>query len=202
MQQEHLKKLGRGWQYTVYDLGNGKVYKRWNTRLEAYKIMFVACFPYIRNPFWKFSEYYQASINTAKNSIRSLFAHSIGKEYFGNPKILDNGFDYEQDKLLPIDNYLAKVSQEEGKELINKFVEFTKFLIANRIIDKSFNIGKNFALDKANNIVVSDIGELYFTPELIQKQIEKKAWRAPYVLSPIPKKLRGYFIDRMEETLI
>jgi hypothetical protein len=192
-----MKFLGRGWQYTVYDIGNGRVLKKWNSKSIAYFVMLKDCFPYIKSPIWKFPKNYSYSVSTAQDSMRKLKESNLDKKIFGNPKYLSE-MDYEQDILQPIDIYLKKISLDKGKEVINKFIEFNKLLIQNSCIDKSFNIGKNFALDKENNIVLSDIGELYFSRESIKKQITKKAWKVHYVLKHIPKELRTYFIEKME----
>jgi hypothetical protein len=191
-----MKKLGRGWQYTVYDLGNGRVLKCWNSRPVAYMMMCSDRILALR--FWRFPMYYRASTSTATYSLRELKKSPLPMSLFGNPKYLENGFDYEQDKLLPIDEYLKTVSIEKQKEMVDKFVVFNKFLIQNSCIDKSFNMGTNFALGKGGNIVLSDIGELYFTEKLIAQQINRKAWAKPYVLGPLPKELRSYFLEKME----
>jgi len=193
-----MKSIGRGWQYTVYDIGNNRVLKHSNDKLTAYFVMTHDCFPYIRSPIWKFPRYYISSFLNSRDSLQKLREVNLDKKLFGNPKYLDNNLDYEQDKLKPLDKHLKNISLDEGKIIINKFVNFNKLLIQNNCIDKSFNIGKNSALDKLGNIVLSDIGELYFSKEAINKQISKKAWTAPYVLKYIPKKLRNYFIDSME----
>lgn len=193
-----MKKIGRGWQYTVYDIGNNRVLKRWNNRSVAYLEMLRSCFPYVKNPIWKFPYYYKASISTATNSLRRLKNVKVEQKFFGNPSYTNNNLDYEQDKLLPVSIYFENNLIEENRLIIDKFVEFNKILIENRCIDKSFNIGKNFSLDKDNEIVLTDIGELYFTTESIQKQIDKKAWSAYYVLKTIPKNLREYFLYKME----
>jgi len=193
-----MKKIGRGWQYTVYNLGDDRVLKRCNNKLTAYFIMMLDCFPYIRNPIWKFPSYYASSILNAKNSLQKLKGTNLDKKLFGNPRYLNNGLDYEQDKLKPLDIQLKIITSNEGRKIINNFIDFNKLLIQNGCIDKSFNIGKNFALDKEGNIVLSDIGELYFSKEAIEKQINKKAWTAHYVIKHIPKELRNYFIDNME----
>jgi hypothetical protein len=193
-----MKFLGRGWQYTVYDIGNGRVLKKWNSKSIAYLVMLQDCFPYIKSPIWGFYKNYLYSVSMAQDSMRKLTESNLDKKLFGNPEYGDNGLDYEQDILQPIDIYLKNVSVDKGKKIIDKFVEFNKLLIANNCIDKSFNIGKNFALNNDNNIVLSDIGELYFSKESIKKQITKKAWKAHYVLKHIPKELRTYFIEKME----
>ncbi len=110
--------------------------------------------------------------------------------------------DYEQDKLIPLHVYFKKLTVDEGRKTIDKFVDLNKILVVNRLIDKSFNIAKNFAIDSHGNIVLIDIGELYSSDEGIRKQIEGKAWQAKYVTSALPSLFREYFVQEMDKNFI
>jgi tRNA1(Val) A37 N6-methylase TrmN6 len=75
--------------------------------------------------------------------------------------------------------------------------------VENNLIDKSFNIGANFGLNKQGEIVLSDIGELWSNPENIKKQIEKRVWSYDYILRYLPsEKLREYFISKMDQIFL
>jgi hypothetical protein len=191
-----MRKVGKGWQYTVYDLGNGRVLKKLNNKFDAYCMMLKGCFPYLR--VWKFQNYYQSSINMATNSIRNLKKLAIDQEVLGNPNFFENSLDYEQDKIIPVDTYLKNISLNKGRKLIDDFLDFNRFLIQNGFIDKSFALGKNFGVNLKGKIILSDLGELHFSPELIQKQISNRAWTADYVTKALPKNLRKYFLEKME----
>jgi hypothetical protein len=193
-----MKFIGRGWQYTVYDLGNGRVQKRYNTRLQAYWIMFKQNFPYINYPIWKFKDYHAGCKNTARDSIKKICETTIDLKFFGNPKIL-NELDYEQDKVTPLHEYFKGLTQEQGDHAIDAFIEFNQKLIKNRLMDKSFLIGKNYGINANGDIILTDIGELYSNEENIKRQIEKKPWDIYYVTSTIPKRFRSYFVRQMNE---
>ena len=64
-----MRLLGQGWQYTVYDLGNGRVLKQYNTKFAAYCVMLKACFPFTKNPLWELPKYYRGCKQTALDSI-------------------------------------------------------------------------------------------------------------------------------------
>jgi hypothetical protein len=193
-----MKILGRGWQYTAYDLENGRVLKRRNSKMTAYIEMLKSCFPYTKNPIWKFTDYYKAGTNEAKSSLNKILVSNLDKKLFGNPLILENGIDYEQDKIMPIRTYFRNNNNEENRKVVDAFIEFNKLLIQNNLIDKSFAIAKNFGLNEMGEIVLCDIGELWSSPENIREQIEKKVWRYGYVLKTLPnKELREYFVDQM-----
>jgi len=192
-----MKKIGRGWQYTTYDKGNGRVLKKYNTRFQSYSIMMKQNFPFWSYPIWKLSKYYNGCKNTALSSIQKIKKTKMNLSIFGNPTIL-NELDYEQDKVVPLHIYFKKINNIEGKLIIDKFVKFNKMLLENKLIDKSFLIGKNYGINNDGEIVLIDIGELYSSEESIKKQIQKRPWEHPYVTSTIPdKELREYFILQM-----
>ena len=146
-----MKFIGRGWQYTVYDLGNGRVLKKYNTHFQAYWVMLRQNFPYIGYPIWKFPSYYRGCRNTALGSIKKIKDTKLDLALFGNPKIL-NELDYEQDKVTPLHEHFDGISLENGKAVIDKFVKFNLFLMENHLIDKSFLVGKNYAINSNGEI--------------------------------------------------
>ncbi len=81
---------------------------------------------------------------------------------------------------------------------IDAFVEFNKMLMSRKLIDKSFNISKNFALDDRGRVVLMDLGELYSSTQAIDRQIRDRAWSKHYIVDPLPVGLREYFIGRMD----
>jgi hypothetical protein len=195
-----MKKIGRGWQYTTYDLGNGRVLKKYNSKIVGYVHMFFECFPFINDPIWKLPGYYRGCKKTASDSLIKVSTTPVEMWMMGNPKII-NGLDYEQDKLLPLHDFFESCSIEDGKKIIDAFIEFNTFLIEKRLIDKSFNITKNFALDDKGRVVLMDLGELYSSEQSINKQINKKAWMAHYVIKHLPDSLSEYFIENMNQAL-
>jgi len=196
-----MKYIGRGWQYTVYDLDNGRVLKRYNTLVEGYWIMFKQCFPFTTHPFWKIPDYYRGCRNTALDSIQKIQQTTMDMTMFGNPKIL-NELDYEQDKVIPLSTYFKTLSLEQGKKTIDVFIDFNLILIKNRLMDKSFLIGKNYGINASGNIILTDIGELYSSDERIKHQIDIRTWDIYYVTSTIPKKFRKYFIEQMNKRIV
>ena len=195
-----MKYLGRGWQYTVYDLGNGRVSKKYNTKFQAYSIMLRQTFPSFRYPFWKIPRYHRGCRDTALDSIKKIKETKIDMALFGYPKVL-NELDYEQDKAIPLHVYFKTLSLDEGKKRIDQFINLNQKLIKSRLIDKSFLIGKNYGLNSKGEIILIDIGELYSSDEAIKRQIARKPWDIYYVTSTIPKKFRSYFVEEMNKNI-
>lgn len=195
-----MKKIGRGWQYTTYDLGNDRVLKKYNSKIIGYIHMFKICFPFNNDPIWKLPGYYRGCKQTALDSIKKIQNPILDSWMMGNPKIL-NSLDYEQDKVIPLHEALSLTGDERGGEIIDSFIEFNKVLIQRNLIDKSFNITQNFALDKNGRIILMDLGELYSSTASIERQISDRAWAKHYVVNPLPINLRDYFVQRMDEEL-
>ena len=119
----------------------------------------------------------------------------------GNPKII-NALDYEQDRVQPLHDVLAGADLERGRQIIDDFVNLNKVLVEKRLIDKSFNIAKNFGLDAQGRVILMDLGELYSSQTAIERQIKDRAWAAHYVVKSIPEKLREYFVKKMDEGFV
>jgi hypothetical protein len=195
-----MKKIGGGWQHTVYDIGGGRVRKIFNTKTQSYFIFLRECFPYTKFPLWKFSDLYKNMLTKAQTSLSWIQQTTLDPSLFGNPKIL-NDSDYEQDLLVPINKYLRDVSVEDGRKIVDNFVLLSKLFIENEVIDKSFLIGKNYGINKDGKIILTDIGELFVGKEKVMNQVNLKPWDHPYVTKTIPKQLRMYFVKEMDKLL-
>lgn len=195
-----MKKIGEGWQYGVYDIGNGRVLKKFHSLPKRYWAILKTIFPFKDDPFYKVPGYARSMRLKALESFSVLKDSKIPPEIVGNPTFV-NQFDFEQDKVVPLHDYFNEISIEAGKKLIDDFVLFNKQLLNYGFIDKSFNIGKNFGINDGGEIVLIDIGELFSNKDRIQKQIENRAWAKHYVTDHIPKKLVRYFIKEMDKAL-
>ncbi len=196
-----MKKIGQGWQYTVWDIGENRVRKTFNTKYQAYSIFLRECFPYIHYPIWKFPKFHKDLRKKAVESISWVRQTNLELSLFANPKIL-NDCDYEQDRIVTLGEHLKHASQKDGEDTINAFVSLNKFLLQNSVIDKSFLIGKNYGLDAHGKVILIDIGELFFDKDKIERQIKLQPWDHTYVTSTIPKKFRNYFVSEMNKHFI
>ena len=48
--KEALKKIGEGWQYSVYDLGNERVLKKFHSFIKSYWVVLKTIFPFRDDP--------------------------------------------------------------------------------------------------------------------------------------------------------
>lgn len=194
-----MKVLGRGWQYTTYDLGNGRVLKKYNSLIVAYWVIFFDYLEYLGFSIWKIPAYHRWCKGVARDSMQKISNNTLEPWMMGNPKVL-NGLDYEQDKLKPLHDELKNVGTEAGMRLVDDFIVFNKILVERSLIDKNFNIGKNFGLDMEERIVLMDLGELYSDRAAIEGQQRDRPWRNMYVADTVPdEKVRQYYLDQMDK---
>lgn len=196
-----MKKIGCGWQYTVYDIGNGRIRKVFNTKTQAYLIFSRECFPYTDFPLWKFPCLYRDLRKKAETSLSWIKDTTMDISLFGNPRII-NETDYEQDLVTPLNTHLQGISLDQGKKIIEEFIILNRLFIKNDMIDKSFLIGKNYGINCNQKVILTDIGELFVGKENVETQVKIRPWDHPYVTKTIPRQLRKYFIEEMDKNLL
>ncbi len=192
-----MKKIGQGWQYTVYDLGNGKVLKKFHSWTRAYFVILKEIFPFNNDSFFEIPSFIKDMKRKAEKSFEILQRINIPQEWVANPTFKNN-YDFEQDKVIVLDDVFKKLDTEGTKKIIAQYIEFNKKLIQLGVVDKSFNITQNYGLNHKGEIVLIDIGELFDDKESIVKQINNRVWEKSYVSDRIQnKEARRYFIDEM-----
>lgn len=193
-----MKKIGQGWQYTTYDLENGRVFKKFHSWLKAYLVIFKEIFPFNKDSFFEIPSFIKDVKRKANESFEILKRVNIPQEWMANPRFI-NKYDFEQDKVRPLHEVFEDLDSEEIKQIIDKFIEFNLRLFNLGVIDKGFNITKNYGLNKDGQIVLIDIGELFDDKELITQQIKDRGWVKNYVAGCIQdKEAREYFINEMD----
>lgn len=193
-----MKKIGEGWQYAVYDLGNGRVLKKFHSPLRSYWTILKTIFPFNNDPLTSIPRYSRDMKSKARASFYVLQKANIPAEWIGKPSFI-NELDFEQDKVRPLHDVFVDITVDEAKQIVDKFVLFNKQLLVRGLIDKSFNITKNYGLDEKGEIVLIDIGELFDGKERIRQQCLDRAWAKDYVAGFIEnEEVREYFIQQMD----
>lgn len=193
-----MKKIGQGWQYTTYDLENGRVLKKFHSWSKAYFVMLRDIFPFDKDSFFEIPSFIKDVKIKAYESFEILKRVNVPQEWMANPKFI-NKYDFEQDKVRPLHEIFESSNTEEAKKIIDKFIEFNLKLLNLGVIDKGFNITKNYGIDKNGQIVLIDIGELFDDEELIKKQLKNRGWTHSYVGGCIKdKEAQEYFISEMD----
>lgn len=194
-----MKKIGQGWQYTVYDLGNGRVLKKFHSWIRAYFVIFREIFPFNNDSFFEIPSFIKDVKRKADESFEILKRVNVPQEWLANPKFI-NKYDFEQDKVTPLHDVFDDLDTDGIKKIIDQFIELNKKLMSLNFIDKSFNITRNYGLNNNSEVVLIDIGELFDKQELIDKQIKNRVWDKNYVSERIKNmEAREYFINEMNK---
>ena len=196
-----MKYVASGWQFTVYDLENGRVRKTYNTWLRAYTVMWKDAIRHIRPPVIFFTRIYEEGKAIAAQSLKVITESGLEQWMFGNPTVIST-YAYEQDYAESLSHALEKAATQDGKQLIDKAIAFVVLLYSHSLIEKNFNVADNFGIDKSGNIILIDLGEVCFEAPEIATQISKRVWAAPDVLSRFPVELREYFLTSMNSALL
>lgn len=193
--------IGKGWQYTVYDLGNGRVYKKFNPYQESFKII-------LRDRWYIFWMVPSLIREMKVNAMRSLdfldqflTQHPMQAVLFGNYKRI-NELDIEQDKVISLKVYFKNHPLEENKIVIDQFVELCRLFYGYGFMDKALKIGDNFGVNKNGQIVLMDIGEIWFDEKSVEKQIKNRVWRSWWWTRCVPRKLRKYYLQEMDRVFL
>lgn len=193
-----MKKIGQGWQYTTYDLGNGRVLKKFHSWPKAYFVILRDIFPFNKDSFFEIPSFIKDVKGKADKSFEILKRVDIPQEWMANPKFISK-YNFEQDKVIPLHDVFKNSNTEEVKKIIDLFIEFNLKLLNLGVIDKGFNITKNYGIDDKGQIVLIDIGELFDDKELIIQQIKDRGWTHSYVAGCIQdKEVQEYFISEMD----
>ncbi|HAQ03093.1 TPA: hypothetical protein DEP30_03750 [Candidatus Nomurabacteria bacterium] len=193
-----MKKIGQGWQYTTYDLENGRVFKKFHSWTKAYFVILRDIFPFDKDSLFEIPSFIKDVKRKADESFEIMKRVNIPQEWMANPRFI-NKYDFEQDKVSPLHEVFESSNTEEAKKIIDLFIEFNLKLLNLGVIDKGFNITKNYGLDNDGQIVLIDIGELFDNKELINQQLKDRGWTHSYVGGCIQdKEAREYFISEMD----
>ncbi len=192
-----MKKIGDGWQYTTYDIGNSRVFKKRNSKFKTVLIITREMLTgKERIKIFNIFSYVKRSHLMAKKSAEILHKTTFPKRLMANPIIFGN-LDYEQDKIIPLKKYI-KENQGKLKDLANKFVILVNKMIENGFLEESFNIGDNYGIATNGEIVLIDLFELLPVSEK-NRRISERPWTKKKVLRNIPKKHREEFIRILDE---
>lgn len=193
-----MKKIGQGWQYTTYDLKNGRVLKKFHSWPKAYWLILKEIFPFKNDSFFEIPSFIKDVKRKADESFEILKRINIPQEWMANPRFI-NKYDFEQDKVQPLHEVFENLDTNNIKKIIDQFIEFNLKLLNLGVIDKGFNITKNYGIDNEGQIVLIDIGELFDDKELIKKQLIERGWTHSYVGGCIKnKEAQEYFISEMD----
>ena len=194
-----VKILGRGLEYTVYDIGNNRIQKRHNSAEEQNDLL---CSWVIddREKREKIIETLNALTQVSMGIVRTLLGKKeLQREPLGN-LIFENGSnDYAQDKAIPLLEYIKDHSLAENKQAIEKYISLTHTFWRSGVCDATFKFLENNGITENSDVIQLDIGEFAFTKDIVLSLIQDQAWlRQNYRFLP-EGELKEYIKRRFEE---
>ncbi|MFO0743711.1 MAG: hypothetical protein U0469_01495 [Candidatus Paceibacterota bacterium] len=193
-----MKKIGEGYYYNVYDIGNGRVFKKLKSNFRIFLFILISR---SFNP-----DFIREYINTKKNiKITELKYKKLVKilkdlSLIGNPNFFDGSINYEQDKVLIVKKILKKYGIHDLKMVLDNYIELIKKSWEFGFSEISFNFTVNCGvLD--GRIIFIDFNEITFSIEDVKKDIENQIWLHRWSFSHLNKELKEYYKKRMEEEL-
>lgn len=198
-----MKYLAEGFYYKVYDIDNGRVYKKF----QPYWFPFLKVYNLCRQKNgWSF---FKSILSAHKATIgeRKILANMKNKivkmpvSFFANP-IFENKLDYTQDKVISLEDFFIKNNLDDNKKIINGYAELIKNLWAYGIHDKAYKFQNNYGVDAMNKVCFFDFGECYFSKEKAIESIKSKKWltRNSYK-NWKDTGLKKYYTDRMADLM-
>ena len=195
-----MRKLGQGWQVTVHEYSAQRVYKKPQRGFSAYTSI-LKDFPAILLHPQKLYTWVKDLQRKQKQSLKYISKRVELSHLIGNPTIEIAG-GYYQDKVIPIKEYIQRLSWEAFTKLVDDFTEFNYQLFEKGMIDKSFNFTKNYGIDSHGKLILIDLGELFFDSKEIREQIKRKPWARPQFLKKLSREQREYFLRVMEQRFL
>jgi len=196
-----MRKIGQGWQYTVYDMDNGRVRKQTYSPVLQYLYI-------LKNNIFNWSIFSEAKkgmhrvrkMEKASNDYIQSILPRLDSGLLGHPTFFTDG--YEQDKSIILGDILKKCSLSEGKEIFDSYIELIYNTWRYGFADTVFNFAVNNSLNMDHNVIQIDFGELIFDKSEIEQNIKNKSWlrSASYTMFP-EGELKSYYRNLMERKL-
>lgn len=199
-----MRKIGQGWQYIVYDLGNGRVLKKKYSNFS--KFFFIRAKQIAKGQPYSMAEIIRSIYRVNKKALQSIQYFKINQQsldfkLIANPKFL-NDINYEQDKITSLGELFKSCSISEGKEFFNQYAQFIHTTWQYGFSDTMFNFLGNNGINKNGDMVQSDFGELVFTVEEVKQLIKNKKWLNTSCFHTFPEgELKEYFKEVMEKEI-
>jgi hypothetical protein len=199
-----MKYIAEGYQYKVYDLGNGKVFKKPQSFMYSFrKNMEVAKkqlnFSVIKQIkyAWNIHKRNDKAIRNIRDNLTEfpLFM-------FGNAKFKNGSYSFEQDKVVSLEEYISGKSIEVIKDVFDQYLELQEIMWQYVIHDAVYKFQPNYGLDKDERVFCLDFGELLFNEDEIIKSIQNKPWLLrPSYKKWIEDEFKIYYTKRMDEVI-
>ncbi len=196
--------LGKGWQHAVYDMGDGRVFKRPRHTLPLLVSVFRA--PPGHRPLGsrnivRETRHLRAS---ARNTIRLLAEQMprLDPAMLAQPELHADG-SYGQDRVTVLDDYVTRHDLEQNKRAIDAFIGLQLACWDDGFGDPGFDFLINSGIDRQGRAVQIDLGEISFDFDVMARAVEAKRWliQDSYRDRLTDPALKAYFRTQMDSRL-
>jgi hypothetical protein len=198
----NMNKIGQGYYYNVYDLGNGRVLKKRTDHRTRLKKLFAW---YGKTPLAKMRIFlaYPRDLWDARRELkRSVKTSTLDPEIFGNP-VFKKRFEYEQDKTVLLGEYFENHTLAENKVRFNEYPHLLHILWTCGLSDTVFNFTKNNGVSaRTHKLIFVDFNEFEKSKEKVAGCIKNHKWQTQASLRDMPEsELKDYILSKMMEEI-
>lgn len=177
-----MKKIGEGYCYNVYDLGDGRVLKKQKGILRMVLFIVFANKGNIKNSL-KECRTLLSAIPIMRPLYEKLFSRLTSYDLIGNPILLD-GINYTQD-IVTVQEHssINTMASAEFEKLLADYVELIKICWSYGFSDVVYNFTKNNGYTHEGKFILIDFNEITFDKERVQGDLASSVWLSRYSYS-------------------
>lgn len=190
-----MKKIATGYYNSVYDLGNGFVFKKKNSLIDRFKKIYSEERSVVKTIKVMMSLPKEHLSQLEREIQQGTVAYDLG--FLANPKFENGG--YVQDKVVTIKDYFASHNQEENQRIIDKYIQSIYKCWQHHIHERVFNFTVNNGIDRNGNVVLIDFNETSSDKEAVLNCIRTKRWLKSMSYSTLDSQLKQYYKQAMEQ---
>lgn len=198
-----MKQIGKGLQYRVYDLKNGRVRKVRASPIESYLRVLLSKSPRRFRPFQSMREVdrvFRARVNSIQSLKKIIGDPGLGM-LLGHPVFL-GGTDYEQDFCITLGRYVSSHAVNENKRILAEYIALIIKLWGYGLSDEGFNFSFNNGVDRYGTVILLDLGELTFERKDIECAIRQRKWLGQLsYISLQDQTLADFYKDEMDRAV-
>lgn len=198
-----LPRLGAGWQYNAYDLGDGRVLKVPLSHAERIRIAFALHRDDPSYSHERAAEWVAAGDEMTRHSYRLLeeVLPRLDARLLGNPTLVGSGA-YEQDKLVMIVDSIRHHSFDANAAIIDRYIDATLELWRWGISEVVFNFSINSGIGRDGGVVLCDLGDLTASRSTVRRLVTDQVWLQRWSYNALPdERLKAYVRATLAEQL-
>ena len=191
--------IGRGAQYSVYDIGDSRVLKVLNSLDES-----IAFFRHREaeeeNAVADGTQVRDTAIRSVPHILRLSARYPILSDALGCPRAAP-ALGYTQEKVLPLSDVFEKATPEEMCRLIDGFIDCYLLCWQYGVYDYLMNLLGNNGLDANGRVVQIDFGECALRTSTVSDAVFSPDWgfNSHHLGPHVPDDINEYFVRNLNQ---